>query len=180
MSRVLIIGCGNPLRGDDGLAWQALAQLKRWPGLETTDIEMISCHQLTPELAEPISAADRVIFIDARVGETPGRVDLHRVESSAPTRSSLSHHLDPPALLDFAGGLYGRRPEAFAASVGVESLGYGEELSGSVRASLDFLLRRVVELVSGGEGSGAEAPVTHKRPATFAGGEPVCGFEKDS
>jgi len=149
MPKVLIIGCGNPLRGDDGLAWQALAQLERDPALGK--VKMICCHQLTPELAEPVSGADRVIFIDARTGETPGQVDLDRIEPATFVGSSFSHRLDPPALLGYAEKLYGKRPEAFMASVAAESFGYGEELSDTVRASLATLLLRVVELALGGE-----------------------------
>src|SRR5208282_3399012 len=161
MPKVLIIGVGNPLRGDDGLAWQALAELDRWPGLGT--VEMISCHQLTPELAEAVSGADRVIFIDARVGETPGRVELNKVEPEAPAHSAFSHRLDPPALLGYAERLYGKRPEAFTASVAGESFRYGEELSGTVRASLAILLPKVIQLADGGEGPEAPAEGTGTR-----------------
>ena len=70
MARVLILGCGNPLRGDDGVGWHAAERLlKRSAELDAT---IKSCHQLTPELAEPVSKAERVIFIDARIGQTPG------------------------------------------------------------------------------------------------------------
>jgi len=158
MSKVLIVGCGNPLRGDDGLAWQALeqlGQLERLRGLGT--VEMISCHQLTPELAEPVSRAHRVIFIDARAGETPGQVKLNRVALQAPAHSAFTHLLDPPALLGYAERLYGKRPEAFTASVAAESFGYGEGLSRTVRASLAILLQKVVQLALGREGPEALA-----------------------
>ena len=158
MRKVLIIGCGNPLRSDDGVAWQILEQLERRPGFES--VTMIRCHQLTPELAEPISAAHRVIFVDARVGETPVRVSVYRIRSSKAEREPFSHHVDPPALLDCADALFGKRPEAFVASVGIGFLGYGEQLSEVVRNSLDFLRERVVELASGGEVPEARAPVT--------------------
>jgi len=148
MRHVLIIGCGNPLRGDDGLASHALVHLERRPGLG--DVAMISCHQLTPELAEPISRADRVIFIDARVSQspaqTPGLVETRPVESQAASSSAFSHHFGAPALLEYAQKLYGRRPEAFAVSVVGEFFGYGEELSPSIRASLARLLEQVEAL----------------------------------
>ncbi len=149
---VLIIGCGNPLRGDDGVASHALLYLERRPGLG--DVALISCHQLLPELAEPISRADRVIFIDARVSQSPtqtaGLVEAHPVEPQDVSSSAFSHHFGPPALLDYAQKLYGRRPEAFAVSVVGESFGYGEELSPSVRASIAGLLQQVEDLVGGG------------------------------
>jgi hydrogenase maturation protease len=158
MPHVLIIGCGNPLRGDDGLASHALVHLERRPGLR--DVALIPCHQLAPELAEPISRADRVIFIDARVSQspaqTPGLVEARPVERQAPSSSAFSHRFDPPALLEYAQKLYGRRPEAFAVSVIGESFGYGEELSPSIRASLVPLVRQVEALVL------ADCPLTAK------------------
>ena len=62
MARALIIGYGNPLRGDDGLGWRAAEQLAEI--IPQSEAEVIACHQLTPELAEPISRARLVIFID--------------------------------------------------------------------------------------------------------------------
>jgi hydrogenase maturation protease len=63
MARVLIIGFGNPLRGDDGFGWHAAQRLCERLG--SPDVQVIACHQLTPELAEDIGAAERVLFIDA-------------------------------------------------------------------------------------------------------------------
>jgi hydrogenase maturation protease len=155
---VLIIGCGNPLRGDDAVASHALLHLERRPSLG--DVALISCHQLSPELAEPISRADQVIFIDARVSQspaqTPGLVEARPVEPCAAS-SAFSHHFGPPALLEYAQKLYGRRPEAFAVSVIGESFGYGEELSPSVRASIARLVHQVEALVL------ADRPFTEAR-----------------
>lgn len=63
MAHTLIIGYGNPLRGDDGLGWHVAQRLAAVLPQHRARIEV--CHQLTPELAEPISRADLVIFIDA-------------------------------------------------------------------------------------------------------------------
>ena len=61
----LVIGYGNVLRGDDGAGFLT-AELLR-DKLRDPDIEILSQHQLLPELMEPISRAARVIFIDATV-----------------------------------------------------------------------------------------------------------------
>ena len=53
MARVLILGYGNPLRSDDGLGWQVAVQLFRTN--TSPEVLVLPCHQLTPELAEPIS-----------------------------------------------------------------------------------------------------------------------------
>lgn len=158
MTNALIIGCGNPLRGDDGLAWYAYGQLKRHPGLKGT--ELMCCHQLMPELAEPISRAGRVIFIDARVsdnpGQPPGKLEVKQVEPKASIPSALGHHLDPSELLDLTFGVYGKRPPAFVVSVVGEFFGYCDLLSSSVRSSLPQLVQRVVDLAHGSSQDGQE------------------------
>ena len=89
---VLVIGYGNLLRGDDGIG-QILAN-----GLEERiqhpSVKFLACHQLTPELAEPISRADTVIFIDAYEGEEAGFLASYEV---TPTRESgaFSHQAPP-------------------------------------------------------------------------------------
>jgi hydrogenase maturation protease len=63
MTRALIIGYGCPLRGDDAFGWHAAHRLLKLAGNDS--VQVLATHQLTPELAEPISHADLVIFIDA-------------------------------------------------------------------------------------------------------------------
>jgi Ni,Fe-hydrogenase maturation factor len=57
----LVIGIGNPLRGDDGVGWW-LAE--RAETLKPTP-RVLRVQQLTPELAAELAAARRVLFIDA-------------------------------------------------------------------------------------------------------------------
>ena len=60
----LVIGYGNTLRGDDGVG-QKVAEVIASLGL--SGIRALSCHQLTPELADPISEVRMVVFVDATV-----------------------------------------------------------------------------------------------------------------
>ena len=77
MPRVLVIGWGNPARGDDGLAWHALKHLTAGPLGE--HVAVILRHQLTPELAERVLQAQRVIFVDASAQDPPGRIRCRRL-----------------------------------------------------------------------------------------------------
>src|SRR5690242_21899872 len=67
---VLIICYGNPLRCDDGLAWHAAEQLN--PLFSPARVQIITCHQLTPELCETLHQVNTVFFIDAGSDGTPG------------------------------------------------------------------------------------------------------------
>lgn len=57
----LVIGIGNPLRGDDGVGWWLA---RRAETLKLTP-RVLRVQQLTPELAEELAGARRVLFIDA-------------------------------------------------------------------------------------------------------------------
>jgi hydrogenase maturation protease len=141
---VLVIAWGNPLREDDAVAWhvlEGLRSLKPRPGLPA--LLLRHAHQLAPEMAECVSRAQGVVFIDARRDGTPGGV---RCEEVAPSAGSnpLAHSLSPQALLLYAEQLYGRAPRAVVLSVAGERFGMGESLSPVVRRAIPRAIRTVV------------------------------------
>jgi len=149
--RALIIGYGNPLLSDDGAGCVAAGILEKIFRLPS--IEVISSHQLTPEMAESCSLSDLVIFVDASRGSTPGEISCVPVpdtspeaeasgRASAPTLPSFSHHLTPGTLLATSWKLYGKAPAAYLLSIAGESFDPGEELSAAVQAKLPQLLDR--------------------------------------
>jgi len=143
MARVLIIGYGNPLRSDDGLGWHAAVQLFR--NSASRDVEVLPCHQLTPDLAEAVSRADTVLFLDSTHEGGPGELrcrEINPVEGSA----SFSHHLSPQVVLGIARDLYGAYPHAWLLTVCGGCFEAGEELSAEVAHRLPDLRARVREL----------------------------------
>jgi hydrogenase maturation protease len=152
MARTLIIGYGNPLRGDDGLGWHAAERLAAV--LPETEAEIMTCRQLTPELAEPISRADLVIFIDAEQTGPAGKLSCRRITPGTSPSGALSHHLTPAMLLAWARGLYGTCPEAIVFSVSGQSFDCEEGLSPHVSSALPRLIERVCRLVRPDEVTG--------------------------
>ena len=133
----LIIGYGNALRGDDGAGFLA-AELLR-DRIRNPEIEILSQHQLLPELMEPISRASRVIFIDASVSGRAGKV--HRIPlRPAPACARVTHHATPEALLAGAQSLYGHTPEATLYVIPGRNFQVGQELTPSVRRAVDQLV----------------------------------------
>jgi hydrogenase maturation protease len=142
MARILIIGWGNPLRGDDGLGWRATELLREV--LPPAEITVRVSHQLMPEFAEEISRSDLVILIDAACdNNVAGEVRFERVEPRRSPAAAFSHEMDPPALLAMAESLYDACPEAFFFSVAGRSFGYGEGLSPEVQAALPRLVEQI-------------------------------------
>jgi hydrogenase maturation protease len=151
MPKTLIIGYGNPLRRDDGLGWHAIRELSR--GVESADVELLPCHQLTPELADKVAAAGAVIFIDAiQIEESaaagPRGPIISEISPSAGS-SAFSHELTPATLLDLSRQLYGSCPHAYTVSLRGESFAFGEALSPSVARALPALIQKVRALVQG-------------------------------
>jgi len=141
MRRVLIIGYGNPLRADDGFGWRAARRLAEL--LRDEPIEILALHQLTPELAEPISRADLIIFIDASHDGQPGSWNCEPLELSTTDGDSLAHHFTPGGLLAYVQAIFKVSPVAQVVSVAGESFAYREQLT----ARLETALPQVVEHV---------------------------------
>jgi hydrogenase maturation protease len=141
MAEVLIIGYGNPLRGDDAVGWQAAERLREC--LPDERIEIVTSHQLTPEMADPISRAHMVIFIDADCDNREGEIAFRTVEADRSASELFSHQLTPEVLLGVACRLYGGSAKGVLISMGVGSFEYGAELSEAVRTALPALLERV-------------------------------------
>ena len=108
MISALIIGFGNPLRGDDGLGWHAAQELRKT--LTGEDAEVIACLQLMPELAEAVAHSKRVIFIDAAVGEPAGEVKLAELEPAPTGLQACSHHFDVRRLMQYSRSTATRTP----------------------------------------------------------------------
>ncbi len=145
MTDVLVVGFGNPLAGDDAAGWRAAEALET--RLRDPALRVLTCRQLTPELAEEASRAALVIFLDAGVDSPPGVVGCRRIgPGTAP--APFTHQMTPEAVMETAERLYGRRPEAVLFSVGARSFQAGAGLSSEVERALPVLLDQVCELIS--------------------------------
>jgi hydrogenase maturation protease len=105
----------------------------------------LGCALLTPELADPISHAERVLFVDAAV-DAPREVQLRPLQ---PAESSqiMAHAADPRTLLALARDVYGHAPQAWWLTIPVENLGVGEELSEVAQAGMEEAIHQIKSLL---------------------------------
>lgn len=150
--RVLVVAYGNPLRGDDGLAWRVAEELTR--RALRPNVEILERHQLAPELAEDLSRAEAVIFVDAASPQLwngrPGEIRVAEISEQEPHRSAASpfhHQYSPASLLELAGYLYHARPRAFCVTLTGESFDAGEGLSSAIEAALPKFVARIEKLI---------------------------------
>ncbi|HUO60089.1 MAG TPA: hydrogenase maturation protease [Candidatus Acidoferrales bacterium] len=128
MKRMLIIGYGNPLRGDDGIGPAVMDELQHSP--IAARAELLQRYQLGPELAEQVASSDAVIFVDASAVGTPGEIRTRKLQAPEVATNDLTHHVSPEVLLATARELYGRSPDAVLVTVSGESFELGAPMSG--------------------------------------------------
>lgn len=141
--RVLILGYGNTLRGDDGFGWRAAEAFARI----APDADVRALHQLAPELAEDVIRYEIAIFVDAAAGGEPGTLRCREVRTDA-AESELTHRMTPAALLCLARRLYGDAPHGVEITVCGQSFEVGEGLSERIEAEMPRVLRLLSELIS--------------------------------
>jgi hydrogenase maturation protease len=145
LPKVLIIGYGNSLRGDDNVGCH-VAQILDQHYQADPEVRVIGSHQLTPEMAEDIAASEFVLFLDAAVGETAGKIRCATVApKSGP--SSFAHHLDPALLLAAAMELYGTAPPAQLLTIVGSSFELGDRFSPPVVKRLPEFIAEVHAVV---------------------------------
>lgn len=113
--RILLIGYGNPGRGDDGLGPALAASIEE---LSLAEVTVEIDYQLTVDHAALIAAHDVVVFADAMMGlADPFR--LTEIGTEQPEALG-SHQVTPEAALALAKLLFGLRPTAWMLAIAGE------------------------------------------------------------
>jgi len=132
VTRVLLIGYGNPGRLDDGLG-PALAEAVA--GLDLPHVTVDADYQLTVEDAAQVAEHDVVVFADADVAG-PEPFTFRRI-SPRRNLSFSSHDCDPQAVLALAHDLLKATTTGYVLAIrGYEFNEFGESLSLQARANL--------------------------------------------
>ncbi len=139
--KVLVIGFGNPGRGDDGLG-PAIAE--RLEELKIENLTVESDYQLSVEHAAMAAEHDMVVFADAAVDA--GTPFYFRPCGPAPADQFSSHSVTPGEVLLLAQSCFQKSPEAYVLGIRATELQeFGEGLSAQARqdlaAALEFLIK---------------------------------------
>ena len=149
MTRTLIAGFGNVLRGDDGFGVEVLRRLAE-RGVATESVELLDVGtggiRLAQELMNPY---DRLIIVDAATrGGIPGSVYTLAVDEVRSTREIDMHTTVPSRALEVAQAL-GPLPGAIYL-VGCEPASVDDlttDLSPVVAAAVDQAIQEIVALL---------------------------------
>ena len=143
----LIIGIGNPLRGDDGLGWAVAEQLSRDCDMGC-DIQTV--YQLTPELAQWMAAVNLVVMIDASHEGEPGELHIRPLPLPLSAQPSAvgAHYTTPEELAALTLAVYGRCPPVFVVSMTGANFSIGEQLSSIVARRIPLISVAVRQVCS--------------------------------
>ncbi len=149
MTRTLIAGFGNVLRGDDGFGVEVLRRLGE-RGIASDTITLLDVGTGGMRLAqELITPYDRLVIIDAATrGSAPGTVYCLIVDGVLPTREIDMHTTVPSRALEVAQAFGPLPAEIYLVGCEPESV---DELTTDftpvVAAAVDEAVRRVEELL---------------------------------
>lgn len=129
---ILVIGIGNPSRGDDALGPMLVEAVEsmRLPGVET-----LSDYQLQVEFVLDLHGRDQVIFVDASVSASAPF--QYMPIQARPTHDYTSHALAPESVLAAYRAHYGApHPPACVLAIRGDSFELGEPLSQAAETNL--------------------------------------------
>ena len=158
---MVVLGCGNPSRGDDGLGPALMERVEGWirqhPDYSVAAVEDF---QFQVEHTLDLRGRDLILFLDAAAtGPDPFTL---RTLAPALDPGSSSHALSPQALLQtFLALDFGAPPAAFALGVRGHDFALGSELSLKARANLEaawVLVERLLAAPSRSQWEGACTP----------------------
>ena len=144
--RVVVIGLGNPLRGDDGVGPRVVAELRR-RGLPE-GVEAVDGGTGGLDLLRMMEGWDRVVVVDAAdMGREPGQFVRFTPEEArlmeAPDRFSF-HHAGLAEVLSLARALDRPLPPLVIFGVQPERVGWEEKLSPAVEQAIPALVEAVL------------------------------------
>lgn len=147
--RVLILGYGNPGRGDDALGPELIARLEPLAGekpmASTLELTLLTDFQLQVEHVLDLKDQDLVLLVDAHL-TTPPPFCFERVTPD-PVPSFSTHWVSPGTLLKVAQDLQGKAPPTYLLGIRGYQYELGKPLSAEAQAHLDEAIRRVRALL---------------------------------
>ena len=139
---ILLIGYGNPARGDDGLGPALAEAVRERISACVGSLTVETAYQLSPEDAVTVAEHDVVIFVDAVKGDGPP-FRFHRIEPRWESDFS-THSVAPETVLAFAHEVFGSTTRGYVLGIRGSSFEpFDECLTPDAAASLESALEFV-------------------------------------
>lgn len=139
----LIVGIGNPSRGDDALGPLLIERLE---ALDLPGVELLTDFQLQVEYTLDLQGRSRVIFADA-AESGPEPYAWEPVQAQQDTSYS-SHELSPAAVLHAYEKLFATPPAAYVLAIRGYAWDLGAPPTATALANLESAVRRLLAEVA--------------------------------
>jgi hydrogenase maturation protease len=145
-ARILVLGVGNPLLGDEGLGPQTIHELSSAYSFPP-DVRLLDGGTAGLSLLSEIAAVEKLLVVDAvQTGAAPGTVvSLDGSALDRDRRGLMGPHDIGVRELVTTARLYGGPTETMLLGIEPETLGLGLGLSAPVAKSLPKLMGAVIE-----------------------------------
>ncbi|MCG8352627.1 MAG: hydrogenase maturation protease [Chloroflexales bacterium] len=150
MTRQLVIGYGNELRGDDAVGLQVAQTVAAW---DLPGVQALALPQLLPELAAILTTVDRAFFVDAcAIHDSAAHAAPSLITIAPPdlanSAATMAHTSDPRVLLALTQAVYGRCPEAWLLTIPGNDFALGARLSPLAIQGVQSALEQIRALVA--------------------------------
>jgi hydrogenase maturation protease len=137
MNRTLVIGIGNPDRGDDALGLAVAHEVKQ---VAPVEVRVIEHRGDAADLVELLAGADAVVLVDAAVsGALPGtfqRIDVHRDALPASWFACSTHGLGLATAIELAATLGSLPPRCVVYAIEAGRFDHGAAISPAAMATI--------------------------------------------
>ncbi|RLE13743.1 hydrogenase maturation peptidase HycI [Candidatus Aerophobetes bacterium] len=141
--KVVFLGVGNLMRGDDGAGCKFIEELKKAEKLRFSQIYLLDGGQVPENYIEVIAKIkpDKIFIVDsADFGGSPGEVRL--IEEVEPGLSFSTHTLSLSFVVDYLRKKTGAK--IFILGIQPRKLGWGNGLSSEVRKAVKDLAAKLI------------------------------------
>ena len=140
--KFLLLGYGNPGRGDDALGPELVARVAK---MQLDDIECQNDMQLQVEHVADLDDCDQVLFVDADMS-CAEPFEFYQI-GAGKDDSYTSHAMSPFSLLHAYRQVYGMdAPPAFLLRIRGYDFGLGDPMSDKASDNLEAAMKQVVEI----------------------------------
>ncbi|RJQ40060.1 MAG: hydrogenase maturation protease [Anaerolineaceae bacterium] len=162
--KFIILGYGNPDRGDDGVAYHLLKEIVRRYSTRiedlsdfqeagilelSPDIDLWYNLQLIPEISQDLANYDHAIFMDAHTAEIPEPILVTEITPGY-KNSPFTHHLTPASCLALAEKLYQHAPHATLVTIRGYAFDFSRDLSAETKELAEKALTIISQMIKKG------------------------------
>lgn len=141
---ILVLGVGNPSRGDDALGPQLIGRLQRRQAEgRLAGVDLLTDFQLQIEHSLDLCGRERVIIVDAAMGLQQA-FRLTPVEPAS-ALSWTTHSLTPAGLASLFAALFGPLPRLEQLAIGAQAFALGDGLSQRAARNLERAFDALIE-----------------------------------